>query len=229
MTKQDPNRANQILSHAQILFFQGGYEDTSIADIVKSAGVTKGAFYHHFSSKADILEQLLDRLVAHLGARLNDIDLQQVSSPVDSYLTFLHVMRSEFEFPSQQANPELGRAIYLDENDSIRNKLCQKIVDLAVPVLSGILEKGLTNTKLSPDEAKAASELVMQISLAHQPALKRLRYASTPAETLDRVQEVEHLIKQQGIAIDRLIGLPDGTTELRSQKAMSKLPNLGKT
>jgi hypothetical protein len=69
----------------------------------------------------------------------------------------------------------------------------------------------------------------MQISLAHQPALKRLRYASTPEETLDRVLEVEHLIKQQGIAIDRLIGLPDGTTELRSQKAMSKLPNLGKT
>lgn len=227
MTKNDPNRATQILGHAQELFLLGGFEETSIADIVSAAGVTKGAFYHHFSSKAEVLETLLDQLVSHLEARLGGTFEAPEDTPLDRYLAFLSILRSEFEFPNQKGSSAIGRAIYLDENDSIRNKLFQRIRDVTTPVLTKILHDGVSGLPVSMDEAQAISELVLQIAFAHQAALKRLRYASSPQETNQRVREVAQLLEQQGIAIDRLIGVPEGTSILRSDEAINKLPMLG--
>lgn len=227
MTKNDPMRADQILAYAQKLFFEKGYEGTSLADIVAAAGVTKGAFYHHFSSKAEILEQLLGRLVSHFSAELEQAASDFDGPPLDAYLRFLGVVRKEFEFRSQQGNPEVGRALYLDANDSIRNKLFQRVSDVAIPVLEGILRRGVSGVPLKGSDANATAELVFQISLAHQPALKRLRYATSASES-DRLQQaVEDLLRHQEIAIDKLLGLQDGTTLLRSEQAIANLSALG--
>lgn len=45
-----------LLQSALALFDSEGYPRTSIEDIVARANVTKGAFYHHFSSKEEVLE-----------------------------------------------------------------------------------------------------------------------------------------------------------------------------
>ena len=53
---------NRILDAAQQLFITKGYEHTSIQNIVDELGdLSKGAIYHHFKSKEDILEELINR------------------------------------------------------------------------------------------------------------------------------------------------------------------------
>jgi len=42
------------------LFFTKGYENTTISDIMKSAGLTKAGMYHYFSSKEDILDAAIE-------------------------------------------------------------------------------------------------------------------------------------------------------------------------
>lgn len=227
MTKNNPMRADQILACAQKLFFENGYESTSLADIVAEAGVTKGAFYHHFSSKSEILEQLLGRLVSHFSAELEQAAREFDGAPLDAYLRFLEIVRSEFEFQSQQGNPEVGRALYLDANDSIRNKLFQRLSEAIIPVLSEILQHGVSGVPLTVTDANATAELVFQISVAHQPALKRLRYANSAAKSEELKQAVEDLLRHQERAIDRLLGLKEGTTILRSERALAKLSALG--
>lgn len=52
-----------ILNTAQTLFFEKGYEHTTIQDIVAHlGGLTKGAIYHHFNSKEEILLAVIDRI-----------------------------------------------------------------------------------------------------------------------------------------------------------------------
>ena len=53
----------KILEAALSLFGTKGYRSTSIADIVKSAGISKGLVYHYFESKEDLLRQLVDYLL----------------------------------------------------------------------------------------------------------------------------------------------------------------------
>lgn len=53
----------RILDAAQRLFLEKGYENTTIQDIVNElGGLTKGAVYHHFRSKEEIMEAVNDRM-----------------------------------------------------------------------------------------------------------------------------------------------------------------------
>ena len=59
-----------IISQATRLFTDDGYESVSIEIILKSCGISRGALYHHFSSKeavfAAVLETVEVRIVEHL-------------------------------------------------------------------------------------------------------------------------------------------------------------------
>lgn len=48
-----------LMERAFMLFYRNGYAATSIPDIVKEAGLSKGAFYHHFKSKKEIGEKVV--------------------------------------------------------------------------------------------------------------------------------------------------------------------------
>ena len=53
----------KILDAAQRLFLEKGYENTTIQDIVgELGGLTKGAVYHHFKSKEEIMDAVNDRM-----------------------------------------------------------------------------------------------------------------------------------------------------------------------
>ena len=53
----------KILDAAQRLFLEKGYDNTTIQDIVDElGGLTKGAVYHHFKSKEEIMDAVGDRM-----------------------------------------------------------------------------------------------------------------------------------------------------------------------
>ena len=53
----------RILDVSQRLFLEKGYENTTIQDIVDElGGLTKGAVYHHFKSKEEIMDEVGDRM-----------------------------------------------------------------------------------------------------------------------------------------------------------------------
>src|SRR5512137_1096833 len=62
---------SHILDVAGELFAERGYDATSVADICARAGVTKGAFYHHFKSKQAVFLELRDRWLAPLETQLS--------------------------------------------------------------------------------------------------------------------------------------------------------------
>ena len=52
-----------ILETAARLFAQKGYDETSMQDIMDATHLSKGAIYHHFSSKLDILLRIADQIL----------------------------------------------------------------------------------------------------------------------------------------------------------------------
>jgi len=60
----------RILAAAEECFARQGYEATSVAEICQQAGVSKGAFFHHFPTKQEVFLELLERWLADLGENL---------------------------------------------------------------------------------------------------------------------------------------------------------------
>ena len=63
IVKEHEERKNELLDAAQALFYQNGYETTSVAKIIDSVGIAKGTFYHYFKSKTDLLDQIVERQI----------------------------------------------------------------------------------------------------------------------------------------------------------------------
>lgn len=64
---------NRILDAAQECFGRDGYDVASIADICERAGVSKGAFYHHFDSKQALFLELIERWLTGFDAQLRAV------------------------------------------------------------------------------------------------------------------------------------------------------------
>ena len=74
--KHPEETVGRILDVASRLFLEKGYEHTSIQDIINNlGGLSKGAIYHHFKSKEEILIAVTDRMTAesnHMLAQIRD-------------------------------------------------------------------------------------------------------------------------------------------------------------
>ncbi|MCI8530421.1 MAG: TetR/AcrR family transcriptional regulator [Lachnospiraceae bacterium] len=72
--KHPEETVNLILDVAFQLFMEKGYENTSIQDIISHlGGLSKGAIYHHFKSKEDILVAVTDKMTAESNRMLAGI------------------------------------------------------------------------------------------------------------------------------------------------------------
>lgn len=70
---KDSHVADDVTRAAVQLFATRGYATTSVQQIVEAAGVTKGAMYHYFESKDDLLFGIYERLLTLQRARLDEI------------------------------------------------------------------------------------------------------------------------------------------------------------
>ncbi|MFC0109168.1 TetR/AcrR family transcriptional regulator [Kibdelosporangium aridum] len=61
---------DRLLAEATKLFAKQGFDRTSVQEIVEAAGVTKGAMYHYFGSKDDLLHEIYGRVLREQTDRL---------------------------------------------------------------------------------------------------------------------------------------------------------------
>lgn len=91
MALRDPDKTRlNLLQVAAHLFQIKGYNGTSLSDILKQAEVSKGALYHHFSNKQELLYAVVDELFRDLvfsrwgGVVHADEPIEAMASIVDN-------------------------------------------------------------------------------------------------------------------------------------------------
>jgi len=72
---------SRILATAEQSFAEHGYDVTSVDSICRAAGVSKGAFYHHFPSKGSVFVALLNAWLAELDQQFTAAQSENASVP----------------------------------------------------------------------------------------------------------------------------------------------------
>jgi TetR/AcrR family transcriptional repressor of nem operon len=94
--EQAAENREKILSMAARLFREKGFDGIGIGDLMKSAGLTHGGFYGHFSSKEDLMaqscERAIDELLVRHQARAGESDdrLTRYQRFIANYLSSEH-------------------------------------------------------------------------------------------------------------------------------------------
>jgi TetR/AcrR family transcriptional regulator, transcriptional repressor for nem operon len=89
-TAPTPSPTRERLIQAAVsLFWEKGYANTSMSDLLKHADVNSGSFYHFFTSKEDLLIAMLDRYQAMLRPMLLDPAWEGVDDPIERVFALL--------------------------------------------------------------------------------------------------------------------------------------------
>lgn len=148
-----------ILDTAQRLFIENGYEHTTIQDIIDNlGGLTKGAVYHHFSSKEDILKAVTARLFHDnsLSRKWNRIAEDTSLNGAQKLKAMLYealVDEQEQKFRSM--------GIHLQNMPHMLSDLLLRSVnDIAPNAIKPVLEEGICDGSIKVPFAKELSEVV---------------------------------------------------------------------
>ncbi len=102
----------RILSAAAGVFREKGIETTSVAEVMKAAGMTHGGFYRHFADKDELVDAAFRTAVdVSIGALEAADDAQAARAAyVDTYLSDEHVENRAIGCPMAALGSELARA-----------------------------------------------------------------------------------------------------------------------
>ena len=102
MAKNNRNTKGKIISAAWELFYEQGYDDTTVEEIIERSGTSKGSFYHYFDGK-DALLSSLSFLFDEEYARLQ----QELDPDMDAWDKLLHLNRALFAMIDSRISLEL--------------------------------------------------------------------------------------------------------------------------
>ena len=91
-TALEPTRT-RIVRAAMELFWEKGYQSTSVADLLHRAGVHSGSLYHFFPGKQDVLLAVLDGYLAGIDDMLLAPAWQGVADPIEKVFALLEQYR----------------------------------------------------------------------------------------------------------------------------------------
>jgi len=96
MQHRSKETRNHILEAATQLFSKTGYDATGVADICQTAGVSKGAFYHHFPTKQAVFMELLNTYLNGIENGFNSMR-QEVQDVPQAILQMASLVGSLFQ------------------------------------------------------------------------------------------------------------------------------------
>ena len=105
--KNSRNTKSKIVSAAWKLFYDNGYENTTIEDIIFESGTSKGSFYHYFESK----DALLGSLAYLFDEKYEELE-GEINSETDSIELLLFLNRKLFEMVENTVDLELMKRLY---------------------------------------------------------------------------------------------------------------------
>ncbi|MCI9435998.1 MAG: TetR/AcrR family transcriptional regulator [Lachnospiraceae bacterium] len=147
-----------ILDVAFCLFLEKGYEYTSIQDIIdRLGGLSKGAIYHHFKSKEDILIAVTDRMTAESNQMLADIRDRRDLNGRDKLKA---IFRESIQRPVQ--NEIFTVAPDFHKNPKLLFSLIHDTVENVAPnYLLPILQQGIEDGSIRTEYPEQLAELIL--------------------------------------------------------------------
>lgn len=218
--KRPEIRKNEIIDAARKFFFQKGYEQTSIQDIINDLSIAKGTFYHYFKSKLDLLDQLIDRTTSEISASIKPI----LNMDINAIEKFNKVFQVATAVSLQNIDVflvPLG-VMYKDENTIIRVKMYRRMVEKSTPLLSSIIEQGIKEGVFNNPYHSDAAELLMQIVANLDETICRLILHEN--ETLEHLAKI--LVQKTKLyldAMERILGAPQGSLQVYIPEDYEKL------
>ena len=183
---------DKILEAPQRLFLEKGYDNTTIQDIVNELdGLSKGAIYHHFKSKEEIMSALGDRMF------FQNNPFEKVKQRTD--LNGLEKMKLAILL-NQSDETQIGltrQAVPLLKNPRILAEMIATNRRLLCPYWMELLEEGQKDGSVKTPYTKELAEFLILTDIWMIPSV----FPATKEELQKRLQFIKETLKHMGLPL----------------------------
>lgn len=206
-------RRAELIDCAQALFLRKGYERTTINDVIAATGLSKGAFYHHFRAKEDLLEaiaarfarQSLDTAAAvRADASLNA--LQQLNT--------LLAMTREWKAEHLPQLRAMFTTLLQPENATLYHRIVAAVFAAMAPTLTAVIAQGERDGTFDVADPGIAAELLLGLSEGRRTLVVQAMAVAEAGDVDQAVQLILRRVRAEEAMMDRILGLPPGGVAL---------------
>lgn len=199
---------------AQRLIQTHGYEELSVQDVLDELDASKGAFYHYFGSKADLLEAVVERMADGVEEACAGV---MADPDLSGARRLERIFSTTAQYKAERRDLVLAvLEMWLsDDNAIVREKLRRLASRRLTPVIARILRKGIADGEFTAADPDATAAVVGALVQGVSEVAGDL-YLASHAGTIG-LAEVEAVFGAYTDALERILGLPRGGLHLVDQ------------
>ncbi len=193
--KHPEETVNLILDVAFRQFMEKGYEQTSIQGIINElGGLSKGAIYHHFKSKEDILIAVTEKIMAESNRMLAGI---RDRTDLNGIEKLKMIFKKSISRPVQ--NDIFTVAPDFHKNPKLLFSLLHDTIEEAAPnYILPVIEQGISDGSIKTDYPKQLAELIL---LAANIWMNPMIFASSEEDSFRKFMVFQQMLQGFGLYV----------------------------
>jgi len=204
-------RRDLFVDAATLLIQTKGYEQLSIADVLTATDSSKGAFYHYFESKQDLLEAVIDRLTDTALAVAEPVALDPALPAVDQLMTLFTTIAGW-----KNARKDLMLAILevwlSDNNIVVREMVRRQASSRLTPLLARIVANGKAAGDFTVQDPAETAAVIVALILGAQESAGRLFLDCQGGRAT--LADARRTFAAYERALERILDAPTGSLKL---------------
>jgi AcrR family transcriptional regulator len=161
--KRSVETRGRILATSAELFSIHGYDATGVAEICQTAGVSKGAFYHHFPSKHAVFLALLNNWLDSLQTYLSAFQQEKTTIP-RSLVGMASLMDFIFETARGRLPVFLEFWLQASRDPDVWNASIQPYRHFQA-YFASLVEKGIAEGSIRPIDAQQVARAIVSLAI----------------------------------------------------------------
>ena len=206
MKKGDDMRA-RILDVAEELFYQKGYEATSVQDILDVLSLSKGGFYHHFDSKLRLLEAICEKR-CQATAKDMEAALDQCQGDAVDALNAMLDAGGLFRKQSADYLSLLINVAYRGEGGALREKMKKATIKCSEAAMRRVIHRGIEEDLFYSRYPDEIGELLLSLFANLTDDLAELM--ASGGDSTERLTEALNRLNVYRHAVELLLNAPYG-------------------
>ena len=207
--KKGIERRDQIIEAAERLFYEKGYEQTSVQDVLDSLSLSKGGFYHYFQSKIELLEAVCRRQSVRDAEEMTAAVARQEGAiaKLNTLLKYCGLLRADrMDFALL-----VLRVGYLGGSLQLRACLREGLMETALPMMREIILEGMAENVFFTRFPDDIGELILQLFANITDELAMLIASGAPE---NQMGDMLTRLETYRCSVETLLGAPFGTITL---------------
>ncbi|MGZ6037322.1 MAG: TetR/AcrR family transcriptional regulator [Phenylobacterium sp.] len=210
-------RRAELIDCAQGLFLTRGYERTTINDVISATGLSKGAFYHHFRAKEDLLEAIAQRFARE---SLGFIQGPQADARLDALnrLNQLLAVGRDWKRGHIAELKAMFTTLLKPENAVLYHRIVEAAFAVLAPAVASIIAQGEAEGVFDAGDPRVAADTLLWLSNGRRGlVIAAMARAENDVET--GLQMIVERVRAEEAITNRILGLPPGSVDLLGPEA----------